>query len=106
RLRERPSARAAPSAFDRRDPTWGRPACAFLIRYPQLFSRFLFTHQENSMSEVSAIAISVANPGFEEKLAEALEGLLAPTHKERGVLQYEMYRDMREPRCFVFIERW
>lgn len=58
------------------------------------------------MSEVSAIAISVANPGFEEKLAEALEGLLAPTHKERGVLQYEMYRDMKEPRCFVFIERW
>ncbi|OUL94298.1 putative quinol monooxygenase [Paraburkholderia hospita] len=58
------------------------------------------------MSEVSAIAISVAKPGYEEKLAEALEELLAPTHKERGMLQYEMYRDVNEPRCFVFIERW
>jgi quinol monooxygenase YgiN len=58
------------------------------------------------MSEVSAIAISIAKPGYEEKLAEALDGLLAPTHKERGMLQYEMYRDVNEPRCFVFIERW
>jgi quinol monooxygenase YgiN len=58
------------------------------------------------MSEVSAIAISVAKHGYEEQLAEALEGLLAPTHKERGMLQYEMYRDVNEPRCFVFIERW
>jgi quinol monooxygenase YgiN len=22
------------------------------------------------------------------------------------MLQYEMYRDVNEPRCFVFIERW
>lgn len=58
------------------------------------------------MSEVSAIAISFAKPGYEEKLADALEGLLAPVHEEDGVLQYEMYRDMQEPRCFVFIERW
>jgi quinol monooxygenase YgiN len=58
------------------------------------------------MSEVSAIAISVAKPGFEEKLADALDALLAPTHREKGMLEYEMYRDMREPRCFVFIERW
>ncbi|HEX7908637.1 MAG TPA: putative quinol monooxygenase [Paraburkholderia sp.] len=58
------------------------------------------------MSEVSAVAISVAKPGCEEQLAEALEGLLAPTHQEVGMLQYEMYRDIRKPRCFVFIERW
>ncbi|MDR5798124.1 putative quinol monooxygenase [Caballeronia sp. LZ008] len=58
------------------------------------------------MSEISAIAISVATPGCEEKLADALESLLAPTHNERGMLQYEMYRDVKEPRCFVFIERW
>jgi len=58
------------------------------------------------MSEVSAVAISWAKPGYEAQLAEALEGLLEPTHKEAGMLQYEMHRDMREPRCFVFIERW
>jgi quinol monooxygenase YgiN len=58
------------------------------------------------MPEVSAIAISVAVPGCEEKLANALDALLAPTRKEQGVLQYEMFRDLNEPRCFVFIERW
>lgn len=58
------------------------------------------------MSEVSAIAISVAKRGYEEQLAEELEGLLAPTRKERGMLQYEMYRDVNEPRRFIFIERW
>jgi quinol monooxygenase YgiN len=58
------------------------------------------------MSEVSAVAISLAKPGYEDQLANALDGLLEPTHKEVGVLQYEMFRDMREPRCFVFIERW
>ncbi|SDR61342.1 putative quinol monooxygenase [Paraburkholderia tuberum] len=58
------------------------------------------------MSEVSAIAISVAKPGCEEKLAEALQGLLAPTHKENGMLQYDMFCDTQEPGCFVFIERW
>ena len=58
------------------------------------------------MPELSAIAISWAKPGHEEQMAEALERLIAPTHKEPGVLQYEMHRDMKEPRCFVFIERW
>jgi quinol monooxygenase YgiN len=60
----------------------------------------------NRMSEVSAVAISLAKPGYEEQLAQALEGLLAPTSNEPGMLQYEMYRDMKEPQCFVFIERW
>lgn len=58
------------------------------------------------MQEVSAVAITVARPGCEERLSEALEALIEPTHKERGMLQYEMHRDLRDPRCFVFIERW
>jgi quinol monooxygenase YgiN len=58
------------------------------------------------MSEVSAVAISLAKPGCEDQLATALEELLEPTRKEVGVLQYEMFRDLREPRSFVFIERW
>jgi quinol monooxygenase YgiN len=58
------------------------------------------------MSEIAAVAISLAKPGYEEELREALEGLIGPTRNESGVLQYEMYRDLREPRRFVFIERW
>lgn len=58
------------------------------------------------MSEVAAVAITLAKPGFDEQLREALEDLIEPTHKEVGMLQYEMHRDLRDPRCFVFIERW
>ena len=58
------------------------------------------------MREVSAIALTIAKVGYEDKVREALEALIEPTRKERGVIQYEMYRDLKEPRRFVFIERW
>lgn len=61
---------------------------------------------ELSMAEIAVVAISVAKPGFEEKLREALEGIVGPTRKEHGALQYDLHRDLREPRRFVFVERW
>ncbi len=58
------------------------------------------------MAEVAVVAISVARPGEEEKLREALEGIVGPTRKEPGALQYDLHRDLSEPRRFVFFERW
>ena len=58
------------------------------------------------MSEIAVVAISVAKPGFEAQLLEALEGIVGPTRKEQGVLQYDLHRDVQEPRRFVFVERW
>lgn len=58
------------------------------------------------MAEVAVVAISVAKPGDEEKLRVAVEGIVEPTRKERGALQYDLHRDVREPRRFVFFERW
>ena len=58
------------------------------------------------MTEVACVAISVAKPGHESELCKALESLIEPTRNEKGVLQYEMHRDLGEPRRFVFIERW
>ncbi|WP_133649155.1 putative quinol monooxygenase [Paraburkholderia flava] len=58
------------------------------------------------MAEVAVVAISVAKPGDEEKLRVAIEGIVEPTRKERGALQYDLHRDVREPRRFVFFERW
>ncbi|MBN3754566.1 antibiotic biosynthesis monooxygenase [Paraburkholderia sp. Tr-20389] len=58
------------------------------------------------MSEIAVVAISVAKPGHEEQLRVALEGLIGPTRKERGALQYDLHRDLHEPRRFVFFERW
>jgi quinol monooxygenase YgiN len=58
------------------------------------------------MAEIAVVAISVAKPGHEEKLLEALEGIVGPTRKEKGALQYDLHRDVSEPRRFVFVERW
>jgi quinol monooxygenase YgiN len=58
------------------------------------------------MSEIAVVAIAVAKPGHEEDLRRAAEGIVGPTRKERGALQYDLHRDLREPRRFVFFERW
>jgi quinol monooxygenase YgiN len=65
-----------------------------------------FSKVESSMSEIAVVAISVAKPGHEEQLRKALEGIVGPTRKERGALQYDLHRDLREPRRFIFFERW
>ncbi|KXU91267.1 antibiotic biosynthesis monooxygenase [Paraburkholderia monticola] len=58
------------------------------------------------MAEIAVVAISVAKPGYEEQLREALEGIVGPTRNEAGALQYDLHRDVQEPRRFVFFERW
>jgi quinol monooxygenase YgiN len=57
------------------------------------------------MAEVAVVAISVAMPGYEQQLREALKVIAAPTRKEQGALQYDLHRDVQEPRRFVFVER-
>jgi quinol monooxygenase YgiN len=58
------------------------------------------------MSEIAVVAIAVAKPGHEEELRVAAEGIVGPTRKERGALQYDLHRDLREPRRFILLERW
>jgi len=58
------------------------------------------------MSEVAVVAIFVAKPGKEEELRQVLEANVEPTRKERGALQYDLHRDIKEPRRFIFVERW
>ena len=57
-------------------------------------------------AEVACVAITVAKAGYEDRVAQALESLIEPVHQERGVIQYEMYRDPNDGRRFVFFERW
>lgn len=61
---------------------------------------------ERNDAEVSCVAITVAKPGYEERVRQALESLIEPVHREHGMIQYEMYRDANDRRRFVFIERW
>jgi quinol monooxygenase YgiN len=58
------------------------------------------------MSEVAVVAIFVAKPGKEEELRQVLEANVEPTRKEPGALQYDLHRDIQEPRRFIFVERW
>ena len=61
---------------------------------------------EPNALEMACVAITVAKPGYEDKVRKALEDLIEPVRNERGVLQYELHCDLNEKRRFVFIERW
>jgi quinol monooxygenase YgiN len=47
-----------------------------------------------------------AASGQEEKLAEQLRALVAPTRAEAGCLAYELHRDPKNPAKFMFYERF
>lgn len=47
-----------------------------------------------------------AKPGKEEALREVLLGLIGPTKKEAGYVQYDMHVDNGDPRHFLFYENW
>jgi quinol monooxygenase YgiN len=47
-----------------------------------------------------------AAAGREEKLAEQLRALVAPTRSEAGCLAYELQRDPENPGKFMFYERF
>jgi quinol monooxygenase YgiN len=47
-----------------------------------------------------------AKPGREEELVGLLKGLLEPTRKERGCLQYDLHADNDKPGHFLFFENW
>ena len=47
-----------------------------------------------------------ANPGKEEAVREVLKGLIEPTRKEEGCVQYILHVDNDNPSHFVFYETW
>ncbi len=47
-----------------------------------------------------------ANPGKEEAVREVLKGLVEPTRKEEGCVQYVLHVDNDDPGHFVFYENW
>ena len=55
---------------------------------------------------LTAIAEIYAKPGKEEVLHEVLEGLIEPTRKEEGCIEYFMHVDNEDPGHFLFYETW
>jgi len=58
------------------------------------------------MKTITVIAIFQARPGKETELKQALIGLVAPTRKEAGCINYDLHHATKEPAKFLFHENW
>jgi quinol monooxygenase YgiN len=58
------------------------------------------------MKTITVIAIFQARPGKETELKQALIGLVAPTSKEAGCLNYDLHAAPEDPAKFLFHENW
>ena len=55
---------------------------------------------------VTVVAEMKAKAGKTEELKEVLKGLLDPTRKEEGCINYDMHQSADEPDKFLFYENW
>ena len=55
---------------------------------------------------VTVVATFQARPGKEAELRAALIGLLAPTRKESGCLNYDLHQSSEDAAKFLFHENW
>jgi len=58
------------------------------------------------MNELTIVVVLKVREGVEKELRGVLTALVPPSRQDHGNLQYEVYVDRAEPRCFVFVERW
>ncbi len=58
------------------------------------------------MKTITVVATFQARAGKEAELKAALLGLLAPTRKEAGCLNYDLHESPEDPARFLFHENW
>lgn len=58
------------------------------------------------MSHIAVVSINTAKPGKEQETEVALRTLIAASQRDPGCIQYDLHRDLDDPRSFVFFERW
>jgi quinol monooxygenase YgiN len=58
------------------------------------------------MKTVTVVANFQARPGKEAELRAALIGLVEPTRKEAGCLNYDLHVSLENPGRFLFHENW
>ncbi|MFT5879893.1 MAG: quinol monooxygenase YgiN [Moritella sp.] len=58
------------------------------------------------MKALTCMAKIVAAAGAEEQVKTALMGLIEPTRKEAGCINYDMHIDNENPAVFMFHETW
>ena len=55
---------------------------------------------------VHVVARYLAKPGKEREVEGVLTALIAPSRREVGCYQYDLLRNVGDPRDFCFVERW
>ena len=65
-----------------------------------------YTRSSMDKPALTVFAEFHARPGREEELGRLLKGLLEPTRKEPGCLQYDLHVDNDKPGHFLFFENW
>lgn len=55
---------------------------------------------------IRVIARLLAKPEYIEQLKIVLLGVIEPTRREPGCIQYEIYQNQDDPTDFTFIEEW
>ena len=64
------------------------------------------TSMQKSKSQLTVFAEFYAKAGREKELREMLLGLIGPTRKEKGYVQYDLHVDNENPAHFFFFETW
>ena len=59
-----------------------------------------------SATNITVVATFQARPGKEAELRKALIGLVAPTRKETGCINYDLHASPEDPAKFLFHENW
>ncbi|HEY2329688.1 MAG TPA: putative quinol monooxygenase [Verrucomicrobiae bacterium] len=59
-----------------------------------------------SAKTITVVATFQAKPGKEAELKTALIGLVAPTRKEAGCINYDLHTSPEDPAKFLFHENW
>ncbi len=59
-----------------------------------------------STKPVTLVATFQARPGKEVELRKLLEGLVIPTRKEAGCINYDLHIAEDDPGRFLFYENW
>jgi len=59
-----------------------------------------------SAKNITVVATFEARPGKESELKQVLLGLVAPTHKEQGCINYDLHVSADSPGKFLFYENW
>ncbi|MEI6559310.1 MAG: putative quinol monooxygenase [Rhodospirillaceae bacterium] len=58
------------------------------------------------MPHVTVVATIIAKPGKEAETEAALRAMIGPTRLDPGYIQYDLHRDLSDPRVFLFYEIW